>query len=290
MKRIIICGCGADYWEDRDEIKQLEQEGMIQVVGVSDRKFPEGSIFDGYMVIRRDMIAEYSFDNILVLSAVYGKEIKSELIRMGVAPQALEYELPSRYIDRSYNGISIFSNNCWGGFAAHTLGIRFCSPTVNLWIADQDFLRFLENLKYYLSLEPVMTGWSGARSCYDMERYPMLSVGDITLQCNHDTDPDVAIEKWQRRKQRVNYDNMIAVFITDVPSLEKKFYRIEGIDKKYCLIPWEDPDPHSVRIPKREKIPWRETAIGTGKPGRGLDLGAIMRGSDNVVIEERLYR
>ena len=128
MKRIIICGCGADYWEDRDEIKQLEQEGMLQVVGVSDRRLSEGGIFDGWPVIQRESIKEFSFDNILVLSAVYRKEIKSELINLGVAPQALEYELPSRYIDRSYNGISIFSNNCWGGFAAHTLGIRFCSP------------------------------------------------------------------------------------------------------------------------------------------------------------------
>ena len=67
------------------------------------------------------------------------------------------------------------------------------------------------------------------------------------------------------------------------------FYQIEGIDKKYCLVPWESRNPHTVQIPKKEGRTWLETAIITGNQGQGLDLEAMMRGSDDIVLEEQLY-
>ena len=41
--------------------------------------------------------------------------------------------------------VSILSMNCIGGVLAHDLGIRFNSPTVNLYMRAEDFIRFCEN-------------------------------------------------------------------------------------------------------------------------------------------------
>ena len=48
---------------------------------------------------------------------------------------------------------TILSNNCIGGIMAHDLGKRFLSPTINLYIKPTDFVKMMENLEYYLSLE-----------------------------------------------------------------------------------------------------------------------------------------
>lgn len=48
------------------------------------------------------------------------------------------------------NNFSIISSNCVGGVIYHKLGLKFLSPTINLWIRPNDYLKFLKNLNYYL--------------------------------------------------------------------------------------------------------------------------------------------
>ena len=44
---------------------------------------------------------------------------------------------------------------------------KFLSPTVNLYIKPTDFIKFLENMEYYLSLE--------IKSCKTPLKYPVRS-------------------------------------------------------------------------------------------------------------------
>lgn len=48
---------------------------------------------------------------------------------------------------------SIIASNCNGGVIYHDLGLKFYSPTINLFLYPKDYLKFISNLKYYLSLE-----------------------------------------------------------------------------------------------------------------------------------------
>lgn len=48
---------------------------------------------------------------------------------------------------------TIFSQNCIGGVILHELGLRFDTPTVNLWFSAPDFIRFLERPQHYASCE-----------------------------------------------------------------------------------------------------------------------------------------
>ena len=47
---------------------------------------------------------------------------------------------------------SIISNNCWGGVVYDKYGLKYLSPTIGCYFYAEDFLKFCENLKYYLSL------------------------------------------------------------------------------------------------------------------------------------------
>lgn len=101
---------------------------------------------------------------------------------------------------------TILSNTCIGGVISHDLGLRFLSPTVNLYIRPEEFVRFLENLEYYLSLELVETEHPA--------KYPVAKLGDITLYLKHYNTFAEAKEKWEERKKRINYHNLY-VMMTD---------------------------------------------------------------------------
>ena len=44
---------------------------------------------------------------------------------------------------------TIFACNCAAGCMYHDLGLPFDSPTINLYIYPEDYLRFLKNPQYY---------------------------------------------------------------------------------------------------------------------------------------------
>ena len=50
---------------------------------------------------------------------------------------------------------TVISNNCIAGCILHDLGMRFDTPTINLFIPFPDFIQFLRNLKENLTKEIV---------------------------------------------------------------------------------------------------------------------------------------
>lgn len=103
---------------------------------------------------------------------------------------------------------TIFSCNCTGGVMYHDLGMKFLSPTVNLYMPCEDFIKFCENFEYYFSLE--MKPYVGM-----IERnYPICTLGDLTLFMVHYKSFEEAKNKWDERKERVKRDN-IRIIATD---------------------------------------------------------------------------
>ena len=108
---------------------------------------------------------------------------------------------------------SIISSNCCGAILAHDLGIRFNSPTVNCFFYPNDFLKFCRNLQYYLNQEPEYQ--------YDAEEgYPICLIGDIYVFAMHYKSFDEFKESWNRRKKRVNYNNLF-IMMTDRDGFEE---------------------------------------------------------------------
>lgn len=100
---------------------------------------------------------------------------------------------------------TILSQNCVGGVFYHDMGLEFLSPTINLFFEAEDFVKFVNNLAYYLSLEMEMS--------LDRE-YPVGILGDINVHFYHYATADEAKAAWERRKKRVDY-HKILVLTTD---------------------------------------------------------------------------
>ena len=129
---------------------------------------------------------------------------------------------------------SIISSNCWGGVVYHDLGHEFLSPTINLWFEPSDFLKFVESLKWYLSIEPIED------TSVKLD-YPVGKIGDIHLYFMHYNSFEEAKRKWIERATRINWDN-IYVVMTEWPDSSFNLYE------------------------KFEKLPYKNKVLFTIKP------------------------
>lgn len=95
---------------------------------------------------------------------------------------------------------TILSCNCAAGILYHRYDLPFLTPTINLWIEQNDFLKFVSDLDYYLAqdLEFIETDAG----------YPVAQCGDIRIWFNHYTSEEDARAKWESRKKRIRRDNL----------------------------------------------------------------------------------
>lgn len=104
------------------------------------------------------------------------------------------------------HSFTIFASNCNGTMITHDLGEQFRSPFVNLWIPSEEFVRFLEQPRAYLEQE--------LRFIESSYSYPVAKLGDITLYFQHYENEEQALQIWNRRKDRIHWDNLF-VMMTD---------------------------------------------------------------------------
>ena len=101
---------------------------------------------------------------------------------------------------------SLFSPNCFAGIIYHRLGLEFKSPTINmLFPIKKQYLKFVSNLKYYMEF-PLVFIEDKHYNC------PVGMVGDVKIVFNHDTNTDTILSNWERRKKRINYNNIYLMF------------------------------------------------------------------------------
>lgn len=112
------------------------------------------------------------------------------------------------------SNFSIITGSCIGGVIYHKLGMRFMSPTINMWMTPTDVLKFCQDIDYYVSAELIF----GATPHKDCPNSPTAYLGydekQIVLYFNHSNSEIEAANDWNRRKNRINKDNLY-IIITD---------------------------------------------------------------------------
>jgi len=106
---------------------------------------------------------------------------------------------------------SLITQNCIGGVMYSSLGIEFLSPTINMFIEDENFVKLVENLEYYMSIPATAKQDKFVDPIDNSIVYPKISVGDLELCCLHYKDCNDAIAAWERRRKRINLDNVFVI-------------------------------------------------------------------------------
>lgn len=152
---------------------------------------------------------------------------------------------------RKLNNIdfTIISNNCWGGVCYEYFNLKKNTPTVGLYFFPDDYIKFVKDLRYYLSLDIEMITSKESKYYNQLlkkgeEESPVGRLDDVEVVFLHYKDPCVARDKWERRRKRVNYNNIIIKFSYMNGCTDEHIHQFEKINgiKKFALVPYEFPE------------------------------------------------
>lgn len=147
------------------------------------------------------------------------------------------FVIPEKRRNLKKRDISILCNNCTGGFILHDLGLRFDSPTINLFFHDLDFFDFIEHFEYYIKQPLIQIKNPG----YDnnAKDYPVAILSgngkykNLELHFLHYKTFKVAEEAWNRRKERLHMDNLYVIWtFVGMKQNEEQYMRAEKLPVK----------------------------------------------------------
>ena len=154
------------------------------------------------------------------------------------------------YLELKKNTPSIIAPLCWGGNTYHSLRLQFKSPFINMYLDHGDYIKLLSNLEYYLSCDLVL---KEMRIETNLKRlFPVVACDDILLFFNHYTSFDDAKNCWERRRQRINFDNLFVMFFDEDPRVVEKFLCLP-YKRKICFVPYYSEEKGLLSIPYRSQ-------------------------------------
>lgn len=123
-------------------------------------------------------------------------------------------------LDKIDPTVTIFSNNCWAGHVYRYYDLPYNTPTIGLYFFPDDYLKFIKCPKHYLyECELFMTDYSQSKY-HDILinkggeniMCPIGHLDDIEIVFLHYRTAEEAISKWNRRKDRINWNNIVVKF------------------------------------------------------------------------------
>lgn len=272
MKSILIWGTGRVYREYKEGLEALIHANRIEVVGITSRDENISEV-DGYRFLMKSEIKNLNID-FIVVAAISFEAIFHEALELGIPKNKIinvvllynsgwsfaECEQVQAILNRKGNWkekeavknnsmslaeyaeichktkmekVSIVSINCSGGLLYHSLGLQFLSPFINMFETEVDYIRLLGNLKEYMA-EPLIFLKTEYESTLKIT-YPVCLLGDIKLYMNHYPHFDLAVQKWEERKKRINFDNLFIMMCTEDPRILEKFDKLP-YEKKACFV------------------------------------------------------
>lgn len=152
------------------------------------------------------------------------------------------------------DNFSIICSTCIGGIIYHRLGKQFLSPTIDLWFNQKEFIRFASDLKKYLDAELVFVK--------GIKDYPVAYLHDVRVFFMHYSSENQAREAWERRKRRINYDNLY-IILNDIDGItEEDIIKLRDIkcsnivvlsNKNHCGLEYVQPILTKGRFTDKDK-------------------------------------
>lgn len=242
--KLLLWGTGLDWQIYIGRLKQLVACGDISLVGVTGND-SYYSRLDGIPFVTKADLANIDYDYVLVIPSRYYSQITQEAKQYGIdedkilLSHILDIENFSfnKYVTLKKSRPSIISNNCWGGLTYHHLRLPFWSPFINMYLEDEDFIQLIYNLREYMQEEPSYHA-QGYNSDEEFS-FPIFNLGDIRLYMNHYHDADEAKAIWQKRVERINWDNLFVMMYTENVDMARTFSKT-SFSKRVCFVPHRD--------------------------------------------------
>lgn len=244
MYKCVLWGTGAIFSENINLIRYYEVKGDLQIIAVTSKDGSYNSVL-GYKWCSKQEMSSLKFDIVIVMTTRNQYiSIVQEAENMGIAgDKIIPYDVFQRpemnvekYLQLKKSPPTIFANNCMGGLTYHSLGMQFASPMINMYMGTKDYLKLLKMPKAYMnaSLEWVRTEHNQMLNI----DFPVVRCKDILLFFNHYTSFEQAREKWESRKKRIDWDDIVVMMYTEDRALANEFLKLP-YRKKICFVSFE---------------------------------------------------
>lgn len=247
-KRIVIWGSFRDYEECSPVLKAEEIKGNIHIAALVFLDEDVVKRVDGYPVVKVDELGAYDVDYIIGLEDEVFADMQRILNMLGISGEKLlagrilkvpDFDF-ARYLCVRESKVSIISDNCWGGFTYHALNMPFYSPFINMFVKKGDFAKLAQNLTDYISLPLEAAGSAFEENL--KKTYPVVRLGDVELHCNHYNNYEEAKSIWDKRKTRINQQNLFVKMTIETEEELEGFLRIPYRKIGFSSIPSSDKD------------------------------------------------
>ena len=112
--------------------------------------------------------------------------------------------------------ITIISNNCWGGIFYRNNNLEYLSPTLGLFFMAEEYIKFIYNIRYYIEQDITFINIEQSKYKDYLKKLnyksPIGKIDDLEIMFLHYKNEDEAKEKWNRRKERINWNKIIYKF------------------------------------------------------------------------------
>lgn len=116
----------------------------------------------------------------------------------------------------------------------HELGLRFDTPTVNLFFTAGDFVKFCAGFRTYMQRELVEDTTAG-------EMFPVGLLGDIRIYFRHYKTFQEAKSKWEERSSRIHWDNLFFLMTDGADSSDALAAEFDALPYKHkALLTYKD--------------------------------------------------
>lgn len=236
MLNVIIWGNQEQYDLFINQIKAEELKGNICVKGIVSQDNNLGRKIDGYEIIDKKVLCTWGvkIDCVLVTSVQFHfYTAKEEILSINPHVKVINARVLNiplfdfkRYWELLESRVSIISNNCWGGLTYNSIYMEFLSPFINLTISPLNYIKLLGNFQQYMSrpLEMIKDR--------DAEGNPLGRLGDIEINFVHYRNFAEAKACWEKRKKRINYDNLFIYMPIEDEEISERFSELT-IEKRY---------------------------------------------------------
>ncbi len=146
------------------------------------------------------------------------------------------YEYKRFFVKRSIKSrnFTIISNNCWAGKVYQYLDMPYLTPTVGLYFFAPDYIKFVSDLKKYLDtplnfIKPEESKYFEELKIRNQLDKPIGILDDVEIVFLHYKSREEALEKWNRRKERVNFDKILLKFARMDLCTEKEMQEFDNL-------------------------------------------------------------
>lgn len=232
-KRCVLWGARKNYETIINQVKFEELKGNLECVAILSKTTAQfAKKRDGYDVISKKELNDIEFDYLIITAEKSFEEILAEALAMGIPRRKVingrVLKIPNfdfkRYASLREDPVTILSDDCWGRMAYQKLDLPSTSPLINIYWPRDSFCKFIQDPILYLE-QPLCMERDGdpRKSIFPVGR---LGEGDqsILLYFVHEPSFQVAKERWDRRKERINRNRIFVKFSFDEMDPQREEY------------------------------------------------------------------